>query len=181
MIGRTLRIAALLMAGLGLVTACGSSDRPRELSMDDVKPCELVAPYDIHRLEIRAEPQPHDSVSGVGTEGRTCYYNPYNGSSVYVSTITNHGIDRWMDGTFEHSEFQEIPRIQGFRAIEVWQGDEHPGPDDRCEIYVDVADGQSLRVEAETSFEDEDPPTCDTARQFAEVAMESLPAEGTDH
>ncbi len=174
MIVRVLRVAAVLMVGLGLVTACGSSDRPREISMDDVKPCELVSRSDVDRVEIRAEPQSRDSVSGVDVDGSTCYYNPFNRSNVWVSGITNHGIGRWTNSSFEDARSQEIARIQGFRAIKVWFDSDRPDPDHRCRVYVDVAGGQSLRVQVDESFREEDPPTCTTARRFAEAAMKSL-------
>ncbi|WP_438388771.1 DUF3558 family protein [Actinopolyspora saharensis] len=176
MIGRALRGAVVLLAGFVLVSGCGS-DRPAELSVDEVKPCELIPQSDHQRLRIAVEPQSLDTVSGVGTEGRTCAYTTNTGNSVYVSTITNHGIDRWTSGEFEHSKFKELSRIQGFRAIKVWQVPGGSGPDSKCKIYIDVAGGQSLRVQVGMTSDEEDPPTCDTARRFAETAMKTLVAD----
>ncbi|WP_083921664.1 DUF3558 family protein [Actinopolyspora halophila] len=173
MIGRALRGAVVLLVGFVLVSACGS-DRPEALSMDEVKPCELISQSDLKRFQVRAQPQSRGSVSGVGTEGSSCYYNPLNTNSVRISAITNHGIDRWMNGSLEHSKFKELSRIQGFRAIKVWQVPGGSGPDSNCKVYVDVAGGQSLRVQVDRSFEKKDPPTCDTARRYAEAAMKTL-------
>ncbi|MDR7302080.1 hypothetical protein JOF55_002261 [Haloactinomyces albus] len=53
---------------------------------------------------------------------------------------------------FERARFQEIPRIQGFRAIKVWYETDRPDPNHRCRVYVDVVGGQSLRVEVDESF-----------------------------
>lgn len=177
MIGRALRIAAVSLVGFVLVSGCGSSDRPEELSVDEVKPCELIPQSDHQRLRIAMEPQSLDTASGVDTEGSTCAYTTNTGNSVYVSTITNHGIDRWTSGEFEHSKFNELSRIQGFRAIKVWQVPGGSGPDSKCKIYVDVAGGQSLRVQVGMTSDEEDPPTCDTARRYAEAAMGTLVAD----
>ncbi|MBA8826323.1 hypothetical protein FHX42_003699 [Saccharopolyspora lacisalsi] len=174
MIGRALRVAAVLMVSLGLVAACGSSDRPRELSMGDVKPCDLISQSSFQQIQVSTESQKLDSVPGVDTEGNTCFYRLRTGNTVYVSAITNHGIDRWTNSSFEDARSQDIPRVQGFRAIKVWFDSDRPDPDHKCRIYVDVAGGQSLRVEVGETVNEEDPPTCDTARRFAEAAMKSL-------
>ncbi|NHD16201.1 MULTISPECIES: DUF3558 family protein [unclassified Actinopolyspora] len=176
MIGRALRGAVVLLAGFVLVAGCGS-DRPAELSVDEVKPCELIPQSAHQRLRIAVEPQSLDTVSGVGTEGRTCAHTTNTGNSVYVSTITNHGIGRWVDPSFEHVRSEEAPRIQGYRTVKVWRDSERPDPDSKCKVYVDVAGGQSLRVQVGMTSDEEDPPTCDTARRFAETAMGTLVAD----
>ncbi len=76
MIGRTLRTVGFALAGLGLLAACDSSDRPRELSMDDVKPCELISGYDLQRLQVKAAPEPLSSPGGLDEEGAACRYRP---------------------------------------------------------------------------------------------------------
>ncbi|WP_347567475.1 DUF3558 family protein [Actinopolyspora sp. BKK1] len=176
MIGRALRGAVVLLAGFVLVSGCGS-DRPAELSVDEVKPCELIPQSAHQRLRIAVETQKLDSVEGIDTEGSTCAYRTNTGNSVYVSTITNHGIDRWMDPPFESSHSEEVSRIQGYRTVKVWHDSERPDPNHQCRIYVDVAGGQSLRVQVGMTSDEEDPPTCDTARRFAETAMGTLIAD----
>ncbi|PRW62792.1 DUF3558 family protein [Actinopolyspora mortivallis] len=174
MIGRVLRVAAVLLVGLGVTSACGSSDRPRELSVSDVKPCELINGDSVQGMRITQEVQKLGSAPGVDTEGNTCFYRLRNGNTLYVTIITNHGIGRWTNPPFDRARSEEVPRIQGFRTIKVWYETESPKPDNKCRIYVDVADGQSLRVEVDRSYSDEDPPTCTTARGFAEAAMKTL-------
>ncbi|WP_456241592.1 DUF3558 family protein [Actinopolyspora lacussalsi] len=176
MIGRALRVAAVLLVGLGVVSACGSSDRPRELSVSDVKPCDLINSESLQGMRITQEVQKADSVPGIDTEGSTCFYSISTGNSIYVSTVTNHGIGRWTDPPFDRARSEEGSRIQGFRTIKVWYETERPKPDGRCRVYVDVAGGQSLRVEVDQSYSDEDPSTCTTARRFAEAAMRTLAA-----
>ncbi|WP_017977209.1 DUF3558 family protein [Actinopolyspora halophila] len=177
MIGRALRVAAVSLVGLVLVLGCGSSDRPAELSVDEVKPCDLISRNSVQGVQIATESQKMNSVPGVDTEGNTCFYSARNGNTIYVSAITKHGIDRWGDPSFEHVRSEEVSRIQGYRTVKVWRDSERPGPDSKCKVYVDVAGGQSLRVQVDRSFEENDPPTCDTARRYAEVAMKTLVAD----
>ncbi|PRW62793.1 DUF3558 family protein [Actinopolyspora mortivallis] len=174
MIGRVLRVAAVLLVGLGVASACGSSDRPRELSVSDVKPCELINGDSVQGMRIGQETQKLDFAPGIETEGSTCFYSLRVGNRIYVNTITNHGIDRWINPSDDDTRSEEVPRIQGFRAVKVWFDSERPDPDHKCRIYVDVAAGQSLEVRVEQSYSDEDPPTCTTARGFAEAAMKTL-------
>ncbi|ASU80608.1 DUF3558 domain-containing protein [Actinopolyspora erythraea] len=174
MIGRGLRGAAVLLAGLGLVSACGSSDRPRELSVSDVKPCELINKDSLQGMRITQETQKLDFVPGVEAEGSTCFYTTRVGNRIYVNTITNRGIDRWINSSDDDVRSEEVSRIQGFRSVRVWFDSERPDPDHKCRVYVDVAGGQSLEVRVEQSYSDEDPPTCTTARRFAEAAMNTL-------
>ncbi|WP_092525277.1 DUF3558 family protein [Actinopolyspora saharensis] len=176
MIGRALRGAVVLLAGFVLVSGCGS-DRPAELSVDEVKPCELIPQSAHQQLQVRLAPQSVDSVPEVDTEGDTCYYSPHERSNVWVSAITNHGIDRWVDPPFDHAHSEEVSRIQGYRTMKVWLDSERPDPNHQCRIYVDVASGQSLRVKVDESSEKEDPPTCTTARRYAELAMKTLIAD----
>lgn len=173
MIRRALRIGAVLLVGLGLVMGCGSSDRPSELSLSDVEPCGLIPRSALEQLHATVEPQPFDSPPGINTEGVSCFYLLRTGTSVTVSAITNHGIGRWIDSSFEDARFKDVPRIQGYRTIQVWYTYDRAEPHNTCRLYVDVADGQSLKVQVSANAED-DPPTCDTARQFAETAMQTL-------
>ena len=173
MIQRALRIGAVLLAGLELVAGCGSSDRPAELSLSDVKACELIPRSDFRKLHIVPEPQSLDPTPGVNTEGSSCLYLLRNGNSATLSAITNHGIDRWIDVSSEDARFKDVPRIQGYRTIQVWFTYDTAAPHHTCRLFVDVADGQSLKVSVGQNSED-DPPTCEAARQFAETAMHTL-------
>lgn len=170
---RALRICAALLTTLGLVIGCGSSDRPSELSLSDVKPCDLIPRSELEQLRVAGEPQSLDAPPGVDTEGAACYYLLRTDTNLTVNAITNHGIDRWIDGPFEDARFKDVPRIQGYRTIQVWYTHDRAEPHNTCRLYVDVAGGQSLKVQVDANSED-DPPTCETARQFAETAMQTL-------
>lgn len=158
---------------VGLAAGCGSSDRPRDLSLDDVDPCNLISRSDLNALGVKAEPSPMTGVAGVNQEGASCFYNPKAGGTVSVSVVTNHGIDRWTNGSMESFKTIDLSRIQGYRTIRVDDADIPHGPHGLCMLYVDVAGGQSLRAEAGPNDED-DPPSCDVARQYADAAMTTL-------
>lgn len=66
-----------------------------------------------------------------------------------------------------------LSRIQGYRTIRVDNADIPHGPYGLCMLYVDVAGGQSLRVETGPNDEDE-APSCDIARRYADAAVTTL-------
>lgn len=174
MINSTLRIAAILMVSLGLVAGCGSSGRPYELSLTGVQPCQLIPSPILRELHVTSNPSPVGIVSGSGLKGNTCMYVVRTGNRVWISTITNYGIEHWIDGPAESVRFTDVPKIQGFRTIKVWYTYDRPAPNHTCGLYIDGADEQSLRVRVDATTDPDDPPTCDRARRFAEAAMKAL-------
>ncbi|MHA6805393.1 DUF3558 family protein [Salinifilum ghardaiensis] len=175
MSGRGARLVSTVLVLAGLATACGSSDRPRELSLDEVKPCDLISQSKLTELQVKVAPIPVSIVEGADEEGTSCDYKPTYGGTVSLGVVTNHGIDRWTGGSMESSRPVDLPRVEGHRTIRLEYGDSPSGPYERCTAYVDVASGQSLKVEVGEHAEDE-PPTCETARQFAGAAIRTLSA-----
>lgn len=185
---RGLRVAAVLVAGTALLTGCGSSDRPEDLSLSEVKPCQLIMQSRYKTLNITRGPILIDSDFGVGTKGSSCKYllvypskDPVGvntNAAVKLTAITNEGVHWKVDEASDSSNFdyKNISSINGYRAVRVWSTYQSPGPNTDCTLYVDVADEQMLRVNARMSSGDDDPPTCDTARQFAKVALKTLRA-----
>lgn len=170
------RSAAAVLAGLvvaGVCAGCGSGDRPAELAVDGVQPCELIDAQTLSGLQVTAEPSPNPVVEGSGEEGSSCDYRPQYGGTVTVSVVTNNGIDRWTGSGEGETTGIELPRVEGYRAIRLSGPSYEPGPHGMCTLYVDVADGQSLRAEAGPTDADA-PPSCDISRRFAEAAVASL-------
>jgi hypothetical protein len=96
----------------------------------------------------------------------------YNGDhhGYWVMLVTREGIGVWSDGSHE-AEVSETEPVEGFPAITL-AGDLTPH---RCDVVVDVADGQYLR----TTVSPDDPATpfaesCELAHGFAESAMSTL-------
>lgn len=174
MIGRVWWVGAVVLAVLGLTVGCGS-DRPQDVALDDVKPCDLISSSNLSALQVAAQPQSLDGIAGADEEVISCSYRQRNGTPVYVGAVTNHGVDRWTNGSQESSMPTDLPRIQGYRTIKVELRDFPSGPHDTCTLYVDVAGDQSLKVEVRGNSEN-DPPTCETAHRFAKSAMASLTA-----
>ncbi|MHA6800922.1 DUF3558 family protein [Bounagaea algeriensis] len=174
MSGRGAWLVAAVLVLTGLATACGSSDRPRELSLDDVDACNLVSRSDFAELGVNAEPLSIDVVEGANKEGTTCEYSPQS-ATVSVAAVTNQGIERWTNGSMESFTATDVPRIQGYRTVQVQVADVPSGPHDMCTLYVDAAENQSVKVAAGPNSEG-DPPTCETARQFAGAAISTLSA-----
>ncbi|GAB2744379.1 hypothetical protein GCM10027174_17610 [Salinifilum aidingensis] len=143
--------------------------------MDEVKPCDLISQSKLAELRVKSPPQPVSVVSGANEEGTSCYYSPTYGGTVSLGVVTNHGIDRWTGGSMESSRPVDLPRVEGYRAIRLEYGDNTSGPHDMCTAYVDVAGGQSLKLRTGPNSQDE-PPACETARQFAGAAIRTLSA-----
>lgn len=166
-----LRASAVVVLVGGLVAACGSSDRPEELSMDDVTACDVVSADDFDELDVGDGPHPEDAVHGADMEGNSCLYHTRQATSVTISTITNHGLDWQIDGPSDHAS-RKLPAVHGLRTVEVWRNGYPPDADDECELYVDVANDQMMRVEASKPSSHGD--RCDTAHRFAEAAVGEL-------
>lgn len=142
-------------------------DRPRELPLDDVDPCSLVPESDYHRFYIEkpGEPGEHEP-----TSSPDCFYSTDVGS-FSITTVTTEGVEPWLDGS-RIAEAEQIPPISSFPAI----GITLPADETRCDIAIDVADGQHLlaTVIVSPSKAAEVPAPCEYARQLAESAMGTL-------
>lgn len=172
MSARVFWVGALVLGALGLTAGCGS-DRPQDLALDEVKPCDLISRSDLSVLKVEAEPQPVEVIPGANEEGTSCSYTQRSGTPVFLGAVTNYGIDRWTSGSQENSNATDLPRIHGYRTIKVGIKGIPSGPHGSCTLYVDVASGQSLKVEVGDNL-DKEPPTCETAQRFAKSAMASL-------
>src|SRR5699024_5453492 len=103
------------------------------LSLDEVKPCELIPQPKREALKVSNGPILSETVGGVGLEGTTCKYyvkyekpteNPVSKTtttSVKLGVVTNHGVEWRIDRTndSEHFEYKDVSRVQDYRAIRV--------------------------------------------------------------
>lgn len=90
-----------------------------------------------------------------------------------VSTITNQGVDGWTETAESDQLVDDVSRIRGFRTLHVWGTSDTVSFHTDCKLVVDVASGQVLQVRVHENTPD-GRPTCGTARDFAEAAMNSL-------
>lgn len=191
MIRRAAQGAAVLLMSLTLVTACSSSNRPEDLTLSEAKPCRLILHSRFQALNVTRGPTPIDSLVGDAVlDGSSCEYSVrhekrrspisiYTNNIVTLSVITNHGVEWKIDeaSNDDDSKYKDVRRIQGYRAVKVWSVSltaHPPGPNSPCILYVDVTDEQMLRTKVASSHGQADPPTCETARQFANTALDTL-------
>lgn len=143
-----------------------SASRPRDIDLTGKDPCALVPEADLPAFDI--------DKAGVVKQNKEfdapmCSYNG-NHHGYYITLVTKEGIDAWLDGKY-NAEVDEVDPVDGFRAITV-AGELTPN---RCDVVVDVADGQNLRTtvlpdQTEVTFSE----SCQLARELAESAMSGL-------
>lgn len=56
MIRRVWWVGAVVLPVFGLTAGCGS-DRPQDVTLDEVKPCDLISRPDLRTLHVKASPQ----------------------------------------------------------------------------------------------------------------------------
>lgn len=170
-VAATCAVAATVLA---VVMGRGTSDRPRELAMTAVPPCELISQEDLLGLDVISRPDPGVDLE-LGEEGTGCRFFARDGTTIMLNEITNYGIDRWTDGDIDDTTFDDVARISGFRVVKVWMSREKDRPDDECKVYIDVADDQSLKVSIiDADRRESSPPVCDVVYRSAEAAMRTL-------
>jgi hypothetical protein len=194
---RTAQVVATGIAVLLTVSGCGSSPggsastqsaapessqapaspsvtlppRPREIRLDGTNPCELISPAQRAQFNISRAPSPGTSST---FHGANCDFN-ITGAGWRLTTVTSEGIDAWTSG-IRQGQVQQGPAIAGFPTVTITL----PSDPNRCDIAVDVANGQYLLATdtVSPSFKDRFPAPCEGARQFAAAAMSTLAQRG---
>jgi hypothetical protein len=148
-------------------TSTPSSTRPKEIRLDGKNPCELMTAEQLAAIGETTAPRQNTSSA---FNSPNCDFNT-TGALWNITLVITEGIEVWTGGK-RQGQPTEIAPIAGFPAITVTR----PSTDVRCDLAVDVADGQYLFVgfEASKSFADRFPKPCDGARQVAEAAMQNL-------
>jgi len=144
-----------------------SSARPQEIKLDGKDPCRLLAAEQLPSLKIDRPGRPGDAPA---FKAKDCSWT-VTGASSRLAPVTSEGIEVWTSGQ-RTGQAEKTPPIAGFPAISVTVASDK----DRCDVMVDVADGQYLLATFSLSgFKPEEfPKPCDGARQLAEAAMQNL-------
>lgn len=144
-----------------------SSTRPRGIKLDGKDPCQLLTAEQLPSLKIDRPGRPGNASA---FNAKDCSWT-VTGASSRLAPVTSEGIDVWTSGR-RTGQAEETPPIAGFPAISVTVASDK----DRCDVMVDVADGQYLLATFSLSgFKPEEfPKPCDGARQLAEAAMQNL-------
>ncbi|MFI7676701.1 DUF3558 domain-containing protein [Actinophytocola sp. NPDC049390] len=143
-----------------------SPSRPRDVDLTGKDPCALVPEADLSAFDIDKTGKPDRNKDFDSPE---CYYSG-NDHGYWVTLVTNNGIYVWLDGTY-NAEVDEDDPVEGFAAFTVAAD----VPQNRCDVVVDVADGQYLMTTVlpdlpEVAFSE----SCELAHELAESAVSGL-------
>jgi hypothetical protein len=144
-----------------------STSRPREIKLDGVKPCELMTPDQLAQIGKVEATRPGTNATYNSPD---CAFHA-TGATWGVTTVMTEGVEAWTSRK-RQGRVAEMAPIAGFPAMSITLPDDQ----ERCDVVVDVANGQYLNTDFEIrpSFADRFPKPCDGARQVAEAAMQNL-------
>jgi len=144
-----------------------SSARPREIKLDGKDPCQLLTAAQLPPLKIDEPGQPGNAPA---FKAKECSWT-VTGADNRLAPVTSEGVEVWTGGK-RTGQAEKTAPIAAFPAISVTV----PSDEDRCDVMVDVADGQYLLAtfSVSPSFRDRFPKPCDGARQLAAAAMQNL-------
>lgn len=141
--------------------------RPKELNLTGKESC-LVPQADWATFFI----EKNGKVTNYDEEpkGIECFYSTNVGGFGLLLNTTD-GIKYWTD-TPSSEKVDKVAPVQGFPTLERAGGIDKQ----RCDLIVDVADGQALVAFATIlpSSASKLPPKCEVARQLADIAITAL-------
>lgn len=142
-----------------------TSERPREISLDNRDPCALIPQADWPTFGIE---QPGKHSEEPNLRSPRCYY-PGIGD---LTLVVTEGVGGWEERA-PNVEITDAKAVEGFPTITIWNKVDQRS----CYTAVDVADGQhllttALSVNANTDKEE----SCDRSYRLAESAMNTLVA-----
>jgi hypothetical protein len=150
-----------------------AANRPSELTVDDVRPCDLLTDDQRGELRLTGE-QTSEYSSTWGAD--TCKILGADALSASLTAVSSDGIDALYLGRFANLQYRPT-EVRGFPAI-FYRFD---NADHACYLAVDVADGQLVDLafgagdpDSTTASQDE---LCDTAHQVVEAAVNTLLAD----
>jgi uncharacterized protein DUF3558 len=168
----------LLLAGCGTKTAgtpvanfgpliSTTPSRPRGIDLAARQRC-LLAPTDWAGFFIEKEGKLEERTDD--PKGVECAYNTNVGYFGFLFSTTN-GVEYWTSARVAE-KIDSVAPVLGYPAFERAHGKDSG----RCDIIVDVSEGQAL--DAFASIDDRSasklPPKCETARKLAEIAITAL-------
>lgn len=147
-------------------------DRPADLPVAGVDPCELFDSAALKRLEISRQPRP-----GSADGARTCTLSQQQSEPMYdllVAAVPDAGVEAWITGRKARpGAVTATPvTVAGFPAVLV----QPDGPAVECEVVVGVAQGQSVQVRFGTGYRGEidQQQACELSERAAAAAVGAL-------
>lgn len=153
-------------------------ERPREIRLDDLNPCDLWTEAQLRELGVHPKPRTGDpKPNGLGR--LTCGYNNAPPTvdrppvEIGYTAITYLDIDIEDIYNPEPYERMAVIEVGGFPAI---QEAEQRGVIAPCSIYIGTAQGQYLNISLSTLWPNERAPeeSCEMNKAAAEMAMMTL-------
>ncbi|MCT2583037.1 DUF3558 domain-containing protein [Actinophytocola gossypii] len=144
-------------------SASDESDRPREITLDDIDPCTLLRQSDHNTFSIAGPAEPGEDDHG----NAQCVWNT-DGGFIDITLVTHEGFETPKGGL---ADVEAADPIEGFPARNLTLTEnEHS-----CFTDVDVAEGQYLTTHVgRYSDSDTDPSPCEYSYQLAESVMSTL-------
>ncbi|WNV83083.1 DUF3558 domain-containing protein [Umezawaea sp. Da 62-37] len=141
--------------------------RPKNIDLNGKQHC-LLAPTDWADVSIEKDGTLEDRTDD--PQGVECAYNTNIGYFGFLFNITD-GIGLWTDPRVAE-KIDPVTPVLGYPAFQRAHGTNSG----RCDIIVDVSEGQALDVFASIDHRSAPrlPPKCETARKLAELALTAL-------
>lgn len=152
-------------------TGLRSSLRPRELKLNDFKPCELLVPAQLRTLGMNERTKPQ-SVTDEKFDEPKCVFTG-RGRTWSITTVTKAGIEHWINSKTrgDVEVFATEPIAMAYPAL-VFANRAHQAS--QCSVVVDTADAQMLIVGIDLTDGVYRGGPCREARPIAEAAMLNL-------
>lgn len=150
-------------------TSADPEERPREIPLDSIDPCALIPQADYPNYYMDEPGTPGQSET---YQSPQCLWAGTDVGAFGITLVVTDGMETWLDGSRVNVEAERADPVAEFPAVEILL----EGDDNRCDVAVDVADGQHLlaTVTIDNDSLSKLPEPCDYARQFAESAMSTL-------
>ena len=153
--------------------------RPRELPLDDVDPCKLLAEQQRAQFGIDRPPSGSPQPGGPLKDSPTCSYRSsgrHYGFLIVSSTAI--GLDDYLE-MIKDNDSRRTLIVGGFPGIQDQQPSSTGPGNDACFVDLDVADGQLLEVQSSQVAADPDKvlpmeTLCAKAVEVAEAALTTL-------
>lgn len=148
-------------------------ERPRDIPLDDLNPCDVWTPDQLRQLGVSTKPlgdgPSPDALGNMGCSFR----GPQEPVEIGYTAVT--ALDADLEDTLhgQSRTTSTVIEIAGFPAV---QAAKPEGSIDPCSAYVGTAQGQHLRILLATLWPNDKSvdETCAMARAAAEMAMETL-------
>ncbi|WP_020663953.1 DUF3558 domain-containing protein [Amycolatopsis benzoatilytica] len=146
--------------------------RPKDLSLADIDPCQLLGQAQLDELKITSVPRK----AAAAQDGPTCVFDSTQAEPFHALhlRIVNADVQEWLTGKRRKNSMTTAPApVEGYPAITNYRAAGTPAD---CEVLVGVAKGQTMAAQefAITTGAFSQPQLCQLATQAAGLAVQGL-------